>query len=79
MHPADILRTAGTVSLLMIKAVLLLVGAIAAFDFLYQHRAFLKRKEMSLQELKDEHKESDGNPEVKAVSARSPPPAPASA
>ena len=66
MHPADILRTAGTLSLLMIKAVLLLVGAIAAFDFLYQHRAFLKRMRMSLQELKDEHKESDGNPEVKA-------------
>ncbi|WP_205479358.1 flagellar biosynthesis protein FlhB [Sphingomonas arenae] len=66
MHPADILRTAGTLSLTLIKAVLLLVGAIAIFDFLYQHRAFLKRMRMSLQELKDEHKESDGNPEVKA-------------
>lgn len=66
MHPVDLMRTAGTLSLLMIKAVLLLVGAIAAFDFLYQHRAFLKRMRMSLQELKDEHKESDGNPEVKA-------------
>lgn len=66
MHPAEILRTAGTLSLTMIKAVLLLIGALAAFDFLYQHRAFLKRMRMSLQELKDEHKESDGNPEVKA-------------
>lgn len=66
MHPADILRTAGTLALMMIKATLILVGALAAFDFLYQHRAFLNRMRMSLQELKDEHKESDGNPEVKA-------------
>lgn len=66
MDPSGILRTAGTLSLMMIKAVLLLVGALAAFDFCYQHRAFLKRMRMSLQELKDEHKESDGNPEVKA-------------
>lgn len=66
MQPGDLLRTAGALSLVMLKTVLLLVGALAAVDFLYQHRAFLKRMRMSLQELKDEQKESDGNPEVKA-------------
>jgi flagellar biosynthetic protein FlhB len=66
MDALGILRTAGSLSLAMIKAMLLLVGALAAFDFVYQHRAFLKRMRMSLQELKEEHKESDGNPEIKA-------------
>lgn len=66
MDPLAILRTSGTLALAMIKAMLLLVGALAAFDFLYQHRAFLQKMRMSLQEVRDEHKESDGNPEVKA-------------
>ena len=66
MDPLATLHTAGALGWVMMKAALLLVGALAAFDFLYQHRAFLQRMRMSLQELKDEHKESDGNPEVKA-------------
>lgn len=66
MHPHAMLRTAGTLSLLMIKSVLLLVGALALFDLAYQHRALLRRMRMSLQEVKDEHEESNGNPEVKA-------------
>ena len=50
----------------MIKAVLILVTAIAVFDLLYQRFAFFKRMRMSLQEVKDEAKQSEGNPETKA-------------
>lgn len=66
MDPLAVLQTAGGLVLVMVKAVLLLVGALALADFVYQHRSFLKRMRMSLQELRDEHKESDGDPAVKA-------------
>jgi flagellar biosynthetic protein FlhB len=49
----------------MLRAIALLVGAIALFDFVYQRRSFLKRMRMSLQEVKDEHKESEGDPKIK--------------
>ncbi len=66
LHPLGIAELAGALVLDLVKAVLLLVGAIAAFDFLFQRRAFLKKMRMSLQEVKDEHKESEGDPAVKA-------------
>ncbi len=40
--------------------------AIAALDFLYQKYAFTKQMRMSKQEVKDEHKQSEGDPQVKA-------------
>lgn len=40
--------------------------AIAALDFLYQKYAFTKQMRMSKQEVKDEHKQSEGDPLVKA-------------
>lgn len=66
LDPVGLIRIAGGLVLDMLKAVLLLVAAIAGFDFVYQRRAFLQRMRMSLQEIKDEHKEGEGNPEVKA-------------
>ena len=50
----------------MIKSVAMLVGALAAFDFIYQRRSFFNRMKMSLQEVKDEHKQSEGDPKIKA-------------
>ncbi|WP_448661366.1 flagellar biosynthesis protein FlhB [Sphingomonas sp. CJ20] len=50
----------------MLKSIALLVGALALFDFVWQRRSFLKRMRMSLQEVKDEHKEADGDPKIKA-------------
>ncbi len=65
MEPEAIVRTSGTLVLMMLKSVALLAGALALFDFLYQRRSFLNRMRMSLQELKDEHKNSEGDPLVK--------------
>lgn len=50
----------------MLKAVALLVGALALFDWVYQRRSWLARMRMSLQEIKDEHKQSEGDPKIKA-------------
>jgi flagellar biosynthetic protein FlhB len=45
--------------------ILLALSAVAALDYYFQHREFMKKMRMTKQEVKDEHKESDGNPEVK--------------
>jgi len=66
MEPLAIAALAGSLVHESLVSVLLLVGAIAAFDLVYQHRSFMSRMRMSQQELKDEHKDSDGDPVVKA-------------
>ncbi|MBB4098882.1 flagellar biosynthesis protein FlhB [Sphingomonas kyeonggiensis] len=50
----------------MLRPIAMLVGALALFDFIWQRRAFMKRMRMSLQEIKDEHKQSEGDPHIKA-------------
>lgn len=47
-------------------AVLAAVAAIALLDYLYQRFAFLKSQRMSKQEVKEEHKQTEGDPMVKA-------------
>ena len=55
-----------------IIAILLAIGTvgvmtvIAALDFAYQKHAFKKKMMMSKQEVKDEHKQSEGDPQIKA-------------
>lgn len=66
MEPAAIASTAGELVMMMLKAVTLLVGALALFDWVYQRHSFMQRMRMSLQEVKDEHKDSEGDPHLKA-------------
>ncbi|MFZ4746931.1 MAG: flagellar biosynthesis protein FlhB [Sphingomonas sp.] len=65
-EPRAIAAASGEIVFAMIQAIATLVGAIALFDFVYQRRAFLKRMRMSLQEVKDEHRQSEGDPKIKA-------------
>ncbi|CAN5158214.1 flagellar biosynthesis protein FlhB [soil metagenome] len=65
-EPRAIAQAAGALVLHMIQSVAILVGCIAAFDFIYQRHSFLQRMKMSLQEVKDEHKQSEGDPKIKA-------------
>lgn len=64
--PAAIASATGELVTMMVKAVAMLAGALALFDFVYQRRAWLARMRMSLQEIKDERKDSDGDPKIKA-------------
>jgi flagellar biosynthesis protein FlhB len=50
----------------MLRPIATLVGALALFDFVWQRRSFMKRMRMSLQEVKDEYKQSEGDPKIKA-------------
>lgn len=65
-EPIAVAHAAGDIVGAMIKSVAMLVGALAAFDFIYQRRSFFNRMKMSLQEVKDEHKQSEGDPKIKA-------------
>lgn len=42
------------------------MGVIAGLDFIFQKFQFIKKMRMTKQEVKDEHKQSDGDPHVKA-------------
>lgn len=57
---------AGRFAFEAIRAVAIMVVMLALIDFLYQRRSFLKRMRMSLQQIKDEHKQSDGDPLIKS-------------
>ena len=66
---ADLYTTgaaASSIVLAMLRPIAMLVGALALFDFVWQRRAFMKRMRMSLQEIKDEHKDAEGDPKIKA-------------
>ncbi|WP_299818247.1 flagellar type III secretion system protein FlhB [uncultured Jannaschia sp.] len=46
-------------------AVVLVSGAIAAVDYLWQHHSFIKKQMMTRQEVLDEMKQSEGDPHMK--------------
>ncbi len=50
--------------------VLAVIGCIAVLDWLWQRHEFLRRNRMSRQELVDEFKESDGDPQMKGQRRR---------
>jgi flagellar biosynthetic protein FlhB len=50
----------------VLGAVVAVLAVVAAADYLFQYRQWFERQKMSLRELKDEFKQTEGNPEVKA-------------
>ncbi len=50
----------------MILTVVLVLGVLAAADFAYQRQAWFKKQRMSVQELKEEYKQMEGDPTIKA-------------
>ncbi|WP_242139713.1 flagellar biosynthesis protein FlhB [Sphingomonas sp. TREG-RG-20F-R18-01] len=66
LAPIAIGTVAGGVVAQLVRSVAILVGAIALFDFVYQRRTWLAKMRMSLQEIKDEHKQQEGDPKIKA-------------
>lgn len=50
----------------LIFVTLLVVAAIAIGDYLFQHWRWMEKMKMTKQEVKDEHKQSEGDPQVKA-------------
>lgn len=52
-------------SLHVLIAVTAVMAAVAMADFIYQKHTFLKQQRMTKQEVRDEHKQSEGDPLVK--------------
>jgi flagellar biosynthetic protein FlhB len=66
IDPAATLSITQSLSLQMMGAVVAVLALIAAADYLFQYRQWFERQKMSVRELKDEFKQTNGNPEVKA-------------
>ncbi len=64
--PGDVLKTVRTLSEHMFIGVVAILGFIAGGDFLFQRFQFLKRQRMSKQEIKDEHKQTEGDPMIRS-------------
>jgi len=62
----DTLDRLHTVALSIIAGAIMVMFVIAVIDFTYQKFAFTKSMRMSRQEVKDEHKETEGDPQIKA-------------
>ena len=66
IDPAEILVTIRTLATRMFMGVIAILGFIAAADFLFQRYQFMKRQRMTKQEVKDEHKQTEGDPMIRA-------------
>ena len=52
-------------TLKLMGAVVAMLAAVAIFDFFFQYRTWFERQKMSLQEMKEEYKQSEGDPHIK--------------
>jgi flagellar biosynthesis protein FlhB len=66
LDPAAILPMTQDLSLQLLGAVVAILAFIAAADFFFQYRQWFERQKMSLHEIKEEFKNTDGDPHVKA-------------
>jgi flagellar biosynthetic protein FlhB len=64
--PGVMAGLAADLSFQLVKTIGLLVIALAVVDVIYQRHAFIARMKMSKQEVRDEHKNTDGDPKIKA-------------
>jgi flagellar biosynthetic protein FlhB len=65
IDPAAILPMTQTLALQLLGAVIAILAFIAAADFLFQYRQWFERQKMSFRELKEEFKDTEGDPHVK--------------
>jgi flagellar biosynthesis protein FlhB len=64
--PVSLLTVTQSLSLNLLGAVVAIMAVVAAVDYLLQYREWYERQKMSLREMKDEFKDSDGDPHIKA-------------
>lgn len=62
----DILERMQDITVIIALATVAVMTVIATLDFAYQKFQFLKQMRMTKQEVKDEHKQAEGDPHVKA-------------
>src|ERR1700712_5255911 len=63
--PAAILGVTTSLTLQLMGAVVAMLAVVAIADYFFQYRQWHQRQKMSLQEMKEEFKQSEGDPHIK--------------
>jgi len=63
--PMSVLNITKTISIQLMGTVVALLALVAALDYLFQYRQWFERQKMSLEEVKEEYKQSEGDPHIK--------------
>ncbi|MEM8800610.1 MAG: flagellar biosynthesis protein FlhB [Pseudomonadota bacterium] len=66
MPPAEVMGLVHALTMKLIIGVISAMVVIAGLDYAFQRQQFMKRQRMTKQEIKDEYKQADGDPHVKA-------------
>jgi len=66
MSPASILPFSRDLAIALMSAALIFLGFTAGADFIWQKMRFAKRMRMTKEEVKEDYKQSEGDPHVKA-------------
>jgi len=65
LDPAALLPFTAELARKLMGAVVAMLAVVAAADYLFQYRQWYDRQKMSLQEVKEEYKQNEGDPTVK--------------
>jgi flagellar biosynthesis protein FlhB len=63
--PSSLLGVTTSMALHLMGAVVAILAIVAVADYLFQYRSWYERQKMSLQEIKEEFKQSEGDPHIK--------------
>lgn len=66
LDSAAVLSATMNFTLQLMGSVVALLAVVAIADYLFQYRQWYEKQKMSLQEIKEEFKQTEGNPQVKA-------------
>ena len=64
-EPATVLSVVSSLTLRLLAAVVAMLAVVAIADYFFQYRQWFERQKMSLQEMKQEFKQSEGDPHIK--------------
>ena len=65
MDPMGIVDATRALSLQLLGTVVAMLAVVAIADYLFQYRTWFERQKMSLQEIKEEFKQTEGDPQIK--------------
>jgi flagellar biosynthetic protein FlhB len=63
--PTTLLGVSTSMTVHLMGAVVAMLAAVAIADYFFQYRQWYERQKMSLQEIKEEYKQSEGDPHIK--------------
>ena len=63
--PAALMGVTTSLTLQLMGAVVAMLAVVAVLDYFFQYRQWYERQKMTLQEMKEEYKQSEGDPHIK--------------